>query len=361
MNITVGSDPEAFFVKPNARSVYPAGLIFDAQFGMDTLEVQGGSLIVDGAALEFQPLPSLDPGEVVANLKELLQHGLDMATAAQKQLAILPELRFDLSWCEQNPELGIFGCSPDQSAWGEGCRPATINAAEHPWRYAGCHIHVGIVDDQDYFMRDDRITNVSRALDRTVGLASMVLSNNRDKQRRGVYGRPGIFRHQPWGMEYRTPSNMLLRSPQVMEFIFKLTQVTVELAEDNYNTMQAVIPDEVVVQTLRSDNLTSARELYMRMANVFCLEKLPRTSMDWRAAWFEEDTANKSATMESDDLPAQLFNVAAQYSAEIMPTEEVSIERNEVPLPEWGEIPLPGRDGEDSNTPLGDFAVSITR
>jgi len=123
-------------------------------------------------------------------------------------------------------------------------------------------------------------------LDRTVGLAAMVLSDNKDKLRRGVYGRPGIYRHQPWGMEYRTPSNRILGSPRVMEFIFNLTKITVELSSTHYETMKSVIPDDVVVQTLRSDDLGLARELYMRMANVFCLDALPTRGRDWEREWF---------------------------------------------------------------------------
>jgi len=291
MNITVGTDPEIFFMENGM--VFPAGLVFNEQFGMDTLDTQHGSLIADGAALEFQPFPSLEPKEVVVNLRELLKHGLEMARTANKQLGIQPEVGFDLAWCEQNPSLGEFGCSPDRSAWGEECTPATIDASKHGWRYAGCHIHLGVVDDPDYFMRDDMITKTSKALDRTVGLASMVLSNNEDRRRRGIYGRPGIYRHQPWGAEYRTPSNVLLRSPSMMEFIFRLAQQTIELTADHYTTFNSIIPDDLVVQVLRGDDLVSARELYMRMANVFCLDKLPHSSRDWAASWFgAENGAN---------------------------------------------------------------------
>lgn len=286
MNITVGSDPEVFFTDKDKPTIYPASMVFNKHFGGELIENQYGALIVDGAALEFQPFPSLIPEEVVANLRGLLEQGVEMANIAGKVLAIVPEMAFDLSWCKRDHRLGEFGCAPDKSAWGEGCRPATIDATKHRWRYAGCHIHAGVIEDQDYFLRGGLIECVSQALDRTVGLASMVLSGNQDKLRRNVYGRPGIYRHQPWGMEYRTPSNGILRSPQVMEFIFRLTQITIELSAEHHRTMKAVIPDDVIVQTLRGDDLGLARELYMRMANVFCLDKIPQLGLHWEDSWF---------------------------------------------------------------------------
>lgn len=293
MNITVGTDPEVFFVDQAADTIYPAGMVFEEHFGDDIIEISPGALIPDGAALEFQPFPSVKPKEVVDNLRGLLLQGLTMAEMAGKALVIKPELPFDLKWCELDPKLGEFGCSPDQSTWGEGCTPATIDASKHRWRYAGCHIHLGIVGDQDYFRQDGVMDRSARALDRTVGLASMVLSGNHDRLRRQVYGRPGIYRHQPWGMEYRTPSNMILHSPVVMEFIFKLSQTIIELSVEHYETMKAVIPDDVVIQILRSDDIELAHELYMRMANVFCLGKLPARYTNWKSAWFGTKTKTR--------------------------------------------------------------------
>jgi len=332
MQMTVGTDPEVFFTEN--KSVYPAGLVFEEQFGNDTVDFPYGSLIADGVALEFQPLAAPEPEVVVANLKALLAVGVNMAKTAHKKLRIIPEFPFDTAWCEVDPHLGEFGCSPDQSAWGEECRPASINAAEHPWRYAGCHIHLGVVDNQEYFMQEGVIERSSKALDRTVGLAAMVLSGNKDKLRRGVYGRPGIYRHQPWGMEYRTPSNMLLRSPTTMEFIFKLTKKVIELSVEHYNTMMAVIPDELVVQTLRGDNLKLANELYLRMANVFCLNKLPMTLMGWKTAWgFEQPEHKMEAKLlteeeyQGEPISATVYVRAERYT----PRTQVHVSEDTIP------------------------------
>jgi len=69
--------------------------------------------------------------------------------------------------------------------------------------------------------------------------------------------------------------------------------------------MKAVIPDDVVVQTLRSDDLGLARELYMRMSNVFCLDTLPRMERNWEHAWFgpEMGIAEESTGIGTLDQP----------------------------------------------------------
>jgi len=339
MNITLGTDPEVFFTDIG-NDVYPAGLVFGDHYGTDMIEMPCGNLIPDGVALEFQPFPSLEPAEVVANLKLLLQQGLEMAALADKKLAIIPEMPFDLSWVERDPELGQFGCNPDKSAWGEECTPATIDASKHPWRYAGCHIHMGVVDDQDYFMQTGVIERVSQALDRTVGLAAMVLGNNQDARRRKVYGRPGIYRHQPWGMEYRTPSNVILRSPQVMEFIFKLTKKTVELSAEHRATMRAVIPDDIVIQVLQGDDMNLARELYRRMANVFCLDNLPYQDRQWERSWFGG---------REPDSPWDLSGIEERVNS----TPEMTVVLERTPgseMPEQTEMPEPYHDGTSWTT-----------
>jgi len=300
-SITVGADPEVFFCTDEGK-VLPAQVVFDRLSLPNVVETASGSIIVDGAALEFQPLPSNEVSEVVDNLRFLIGYGANMSEQTNTPIVFQAELEFDTTWCIEDSRLAVFGCAPDKSAWGEGCRPATIDASKHPWRYAGCHIHIGIVDQPEFFMDEDNIILVAKALDRTVGLASMVIADGKDARRRQVYGRPGVFRPQPWGMEYRTPSNLILRSPTTMEFIFGLAKRTVELAAEHVLTMAAAIPDEVVVSTLRGDNINLAAELYRRMELVFGLPRIPMIpNRSWQTYWFEAKRQPLTPIKERND------------------------------------------------------------
>ena len=277
----IGTDPEAFFV--DSSMVLPAQVVFDEIMeGDNRISYPQGDLCVDGAALEFQPYPG-SPKQVVDNLYELLIEAQVIATKFGTEVAIEPELPIDLGWCETDPSLGVFGCDPDLSVWGEGCRPETIDASRHPYRYAGCHVHIS-TGDPLFFRRNHNIETVTKALDRTVGLAAMVISDNCDERRRGIYGRPGVCRHQPWGMEYRTPSNCILRSPRYMRFIFRLTAKTLFLA--NTSIFEEVIPDDLVVGTLRGNDVKLAKDLYDRLAVVADLPPIPSPELGrWQDLW----------------------------------------------------------------------------
>lgn len=287
MRLTFGSDPEMFFTDEGGK-VLPAGVVFDKLGIEHETPIMAGNLYVDGAALEVQPDPSEDPAEVVYNLRRLLEAGLEVANAYGTTIQIVPELPIDLKWCEKDERLAIFGCDPDQSAWGEGCKPGTIDAASHPWRYAGCHIHVGVVGDPAFFQTHNRIQVVSKFLDRTVGLAAMVISSGSDERRREIYGRPGIYRYQEHGMEYRTPSNPILLTPEVMEFIFKLAGEVVLLTDQGQlDPMQEIIPDGLILEVLRSGDLSSAAKLYQLVSEVYGFEPIPVVhTQDWVENWF---------------------------------------------------------------------------
>ena len=340
MEITLGSDPEAFFIK--SGSVYPAALAFEEYIGNNVVDLPTGSIIVDGVAIEFQPYAATEPEEVVHNLKPLLKFGYEMSKETNVELRVIPEYPFDLKWCESDPSLGEFGCSPDVSAWGDECLPATIDASKHPWRYAGCHIHIGVAGNPGYFNDTAVIERVSKSLDRTVGLTAMVLNRNLDRRRRSIYGRPGIYRHQPWGMEYRTPGNILLNKPTTMKFIFKLTKKVVELSEEHYKTMEAIVPDDILLQTLRGDDLNLAYELYLRMANVFCLDKVPSGGDAWQEAWGFVKSPRKKRISSIDSifeehLPQAHGNLGAQLRT-ARANISASIPFQEMPIPEMPEM-----------------------
>lgn len=280
--VTFGADPEAFFTKEG--SVLPARIVFDKIAGAGEIETKHGNLIVDGAALEFQPNPSTNPGVVVKNVRGLLAAGVDLAESYGTSIAIVPELPIDLDWCRNDPDLAVFGCSPDMSAWGDSCQPAAINAAEHPWRYAGCHLHFG--PDPSFF-DDLGVERVVKALDRTVGLASQALSGKAGNRRRGIYGRPGVFRNQPWGLEYRTPSNIILRSPRTLKRIFEIAGQVIRLVETGrYDDLCRAVPADVLRMILERGTHQDAHVLFRRVASEFGIKQYIKPPLShWRIAW----------------------------------------------------------------------------
>ena len=255
--ITLGGDPEAFFARDG--KVIPAAVVFvENDILDDRIELDTGHLYVDGADIEFQPNPSEQPNEVLANITNLIEVACEFADVAETSLAIVPELPIDLEWCMDNPELAVFGCDPDKSIWGEECVPESIDASKHPWRYAGCHLHFGVAENPDFFK--DRVDLTIASFDRTIGLLSLATSDGLGEQRRQIYGRPGIYRHQPWGIEYRTPSNTLLANDKLVT-AYELGINVIKDIDTIGPRLKDAVPDEVVLSVLRYGSSKDAQKL----------------------------------------------------------------------------------------------------
>jgi len=245
---TVGTDPEFPFIK-NGKA-YPAGEAFRQAGILDEMSLETGKAIVDGVAFEANPRPGVSGSELVDQLQPIIREGFELAEYLDLGFKCEPETPFDLEWCEIDPMIAVFGCDPDLSIYGEECRPGTIDASKHPFRYFGAHIHIGGLGEFDMQKRIKR-------LDHTVGLLSTYIGLG--EQRRLIYGRPGIYREQPWGLEYRTPSNLILKTPKLAEQVFDLA---LEAVQRNV----LVVPDELVVNIMRYGSRGDARGLYNQVA-----------------------------------------------------------------------------------------------
>ena len=247
-NITFGCDPEVFLVQDG--EMVPAGVVFDALHIPRHAEVNCGFIYVDGCALEIQPMYGQTENDLVGHLKELLT---DVNSIFRGwDILATPVIQIDLKkWVnDQHPELTVFGCDPDKSAWGDKFSPGSVDATTHPLRYGGCHLHLGGLEKEPR----TRIIRLVKALDRTVGVMHTAVCGSVGIERTELYGRPGIYRFQPWGAEYRTPSNMILRDPNTFYTFLKLAGWTAE----NLSAAYDLFPDDLVVNTIsRADQKTA--------------------------------------------------------------------------------------------------------
>lgn len=196
------------------------------------LERNGWKLHEDGAAFEMSVTPSHDPYELFQTVqdcrntaeKEILSHFTEVCDG---KLNFLPAVGWDVErWMQMRRERGEsfwddfrmstqFGCDPDEDIFNLETACTVLDAAEHPWRYCGGHMHFSgskkIADDYQLAIR---------CLVVTAGVAAVVFSDvpQLERERTFLYGRPGKFRVQKYGednpfgkdyavgIEYRTPS-----------------------------------------------------------------------------------------------------------------------------------------------------------
>lgn len=126
-----------------------------------------------------------------------------------------------------------------------GCRPETccysgediyIEKAEEiikktGFRSAGGHIHIGV----DNYLWKNPFTNhfAPKMFDLFLGIPSIFLDNDpTSAKRRAIYGHPGSFRRQSYGIEYRTLSNFWLASPKLVGLVWDISQFVVNFVNN---------------------------------------------------------------------------------------------------------------------------------
>lgn len=246
--ITVGCDPE-LFVSDGQKIVSAHAFIPGSK--ASPFSVASGAVQPDGVAAEFNTVPAFNGGEMRTHCQTVLQQLKGYLPSGHK-LVIEPVAFFDEEvWKTIPKEVQVLGCNPDFNAWTGEANPVPNDPDEFPkMRTASGHIHLGWTKDQDpkdaMHFEDCRV--VAKQLDYWVGLWTLLFDP--DDRRRKMYGRAGAFRPKPYGIEYRTPSNMWLKSSSLMEWIGDasikaLVRVfTGQLMEEKYGDLAQTIINE---------------------------------------------------------------------------------------------------------------------
>lgn len=109
-----------------------------------------------------------------------------------------------------------FGCDPDFNVWELHSPPRIIDSGlAGNLRTAGGHIHLGFPEK---VTMEEQIM-VAKSCELHIGLPSVILDN--DTERKKLYGVSGVFRHKPYGIEYRVPSNFWIKNKELIDWAFK--------------------------------------------------------------------------------------------------------------------------------------------
>ncbi len=218
---TLGCDPELFIVDAEGKPVSAHGLIPGTK--KEPHPVPAGAIQVDGIAGEFNTNP-VDSGnfeEFNANIVRVLQ---ELSKAVKKgnpdaRFQITPTMHFDQAFLDGLPdEAKELGCDPDYNAY--TLEPNPRPDGDRLFRTGSGHIHVGWgagipVDNEEHI----RIcADFVKMLDFTTGFFMTFIDRN--PERRELYGKAGAFRPKPYGVEYRTPSNVWIRSKMFRKLMF---------------------------------------------------------------------------------------------------------------------------------------------
>lgn len=215
MTVSIGADPEFFRYDRNNydQPILPCvGVIPGTK--EEPTEMGGGYFVhEDNVAIEIG-IPPTDNASTFAahiiNAKSLVQ---------EEWLPDGQELYCTASWNFtpqqlDNKQSQTFGCEPDYDAYSGGkVRSVPKGILRGNTRFAGGHVHLGGEFNCPPFVAA-LFADVFLTLVPLVG--NVIPMDSREGERREWYGKPGIFREKPYGIEYRTPSNYWCSTSQTI-------------------------------------------------------------------------------------------------------------------------------------------------
>lgn len=216
-NLLIGSDPEAMIVhSESGKMISAVGLIPGTK--EEPVSIGNGCFIqADNVNVEWCLPPSNNPKDFIKNLKYCVEHTNKILPQGHRVL-FKSSHEFDDDQLLTKEALE-FGCDQDFCAYNEDIHtPNPKPTSANPnLRSCGGHIHFGSVNlinpvDATFFLK--------RYVEPLLGVALVALDP--DQRRKELYGKAGAFRLKPYGIEYRTPSNFWLTTPELIEFVFDL-------------------------------------------------------------------------------------------------------------------------------------------
>jgi len=252
-NVTIGADPELFFVE--ARTNIPRSA--EGLLGGDKhhpVQMQGlapGFMVQeDNAAAEFNIPPCTSLDGFTKSIHESLRYIGQIAKKNRLKLAIVPDLDFPIEQLATK-HCQTLGCDPDFNCWTEQENPAP--RAPETMRTAAGHIHIGW-NKPDW----EQVMWMARAFDLFVTVPSLLVTE--PNRRRQLYGKAGACRPKKYGVECRSVDNFWLAKKSYQEVLWANVLNIVEHMNDDATSFTDLIGDygSMIVETINGHDRAAA-------------------------------------------------------------------------------------------------------
>jgi len=220
----VGTDGEFFLIGENGVPCSSIGII-GGEKG-DPVLCEGGGYLEDCVAVEINPRPA-----TFSEGKEVFANNI-ISCIEEVRAKIAPlNLKVDISPAQLFPKsqlscraANLSGCSPSYNAWTRE-RITPVDLAATQWRFASGDLHLSWNQLEDKMERREEKLLAVKIIDVAMVCAEVMLSE--PNERRYGYGRPGICRPTPYGVEYKSASNFWMGSRELMEWAFLVGRWTI--------------------------------------------------------------------------------------------------------------------------------------
>ena len=214
--ITVGSDPELFFVNDKGN-VVPSNLVVPSNTAFE-------DVIRDGFQGELNPKSSSCRQTAGSNIA----HAFLRAVRYAKDVGATVSLKVghvitDDVWETTPRGMRRFGCNPTLNVHETNFKRVT--GSRERFRAAGGHVHLGLPNK----CKVD-LAKVVALMDIYAGNTCVLIDRDPDNaRRRKNYGRAGEHRVKTYGVEYRVLSNFWLRSYTLWSMVSVLCRNAVDI------------------------------------------------------------------------------------------------------------------------------------
>ena len=247
-NLTFGTDPEvsAVYYKDKEMYVQPAPYF---RIEMEApaekantkhpvhVDKYGISIIEDGVAFEFLVPPTKDYNDMFDSIQFGLSELSSLLSKYDHHISVEPTLNYEierfLDVDDAYKMCLMFGCDPDKDAILKNYVCKVIDALRHPYRYFGGHFQIGCLDARGRRLIQTHYEPFIKMCAIFIGNSVMARARKPELEqiRAKLYGQPGRYRIQPWGIEYRTPSNSWITNRATMAKMFRGAQVAFRLLQ----------------------------------------------------------------------------------------------------------------------------------
>lgn len=260
-DFTIGVDPELFLTLDD-KPVSAHGLIPGDKKA--PYPVDGGAIQVDGTAVEFNtdPVPYNSFSEFNAKIVRVMKNlAAEVKKNGKYNLRITPVQEYDQEYFDSIPdEAKELGCDPDYCAYTLDVNPRPDG--DRLFRTGAGHIHIGWGADIPVDNREHHEICASfvKMLDATVGMFMVCI--DRDNRRRELYGKAGAYRAKPYGVEYRYPSNVWLKSVSRRKTVHALLCRAIRYMQQGHTPINVtLLNEEEIRRILDEGDFAAAKEV----------------------------------------------------------------------------------------------------
>jgi len=250
MSVILGADPELFLEDQVGKVISVIGKIGgtkDKPLPIKSLG-KGFAIQEDNVLLEYNIPPSKSVLAWKDNHLAMLTYLAEKVGALGLKLSNKASHSMDADQLD-HPMAWVFGCEPDFDAWGLkwNSKPESIDPN---FRTAGGHVHISYDNPNPATS-----IKIARLCDLLIG--APLQEKDPDKLRAKFYGRPAAIRFKPYGLEYRTPSNYWLQSPDNVVAVFEAARGAVAMLPqyDKYAERARLARDYIAGEATEYQNI----------------------------------------------------------------------------------------------------------